>query len=63
MGKFASFVRNLISIIAVFLLAHLGYKLYILTEKITEMIIKLDTMNGTMKELFEILKNLKIKWF
>lgn len=63
MGKFGSFIRNTTEIIMVLLLAHLGYRLYILTEKITAMIIKLDTMNGTMKELFEILNNLKIKWF
>lgn len=63
MGKLGSFIRNTTEIIIALLIAHVGYKMYILTEKITEMIVKLDVMNGTMRELFEILKNLRIKWF
>lgn len=56
MGKFASFIRNLILIVIAFLLSHLGYRLYILTIKMTEMIIKLEETNGNIKLILDILK-------
>jgi len=56
MGKFASTIKNLINIIGLFLLAHLGYKLYIVAERLLMMYNKIDEMNGVMRSLYEIMR-------
>jgi len=63
MGKFASFIRNTIGIVIAFLLAHLGYKLYIMTEKLSIMCIKIDEMNELVRNLYNLVKNTKFSLF
>lgn len=63
MGKFASTIKNITGIIIAFLLAHLGYKLYIVTEKLTIMTIKITEMSELVKDLHEIIKNIKFSIF
>ena len=63
MGKFASTIKNLIGIIGLFLLAHLGYKLYVVAERLLLMYNKIDEMNGLMRNLHELIKNIKFSLF
>ena len=63
MGKFASTIRNITGIVIAFLLAHLGYKLYIVAEKLNIMCIKIDEMNNLVRDLHELIKNIKFSLF
>jgi len=63
MGKFASTIRNIIGIVIAFLLAHLGYNLYIVTEKLGIMCIKINEMNGLVRDMHELIENMKFSIF
>jgi len=55
MGKFASTIRNLLNIIGLFLLSHLGYRMYIMT-------LRLEESNLLIKNIYEIMKALAKKY-
>lgn len=63
MGKFASTVRNTLLGTIALLLAHLGYKLYIMTEELSIMVIKITEMNGLVRDMHELIKNTKFSLF
>lgn len=63
MGKFASTIKNIIGIVIAFLLAHLGYNFYIVIEKLTIMTIKITEMSELVKDLHDIIKNIKFSIF
>ena len=63
MGKFASTIRNIIGIVIAFLLAHLGYNLYTVTERLSVMCIKINEMNGLVRNMNELIKNMKFSLF
>lgn len=63
MGKFASFIRNLTLISIAGLLAHLAYRLYDLSMRLSILIDKLTFTNTLIRELHNLVKNLKISIF
>ena len=55
MGKLSSIIRNLINIIGLFILSHIGYRLYLITLEIQE-------SNFLIKSMYEIIKALAKKY-
>ena len=63
MGKFASFIRNGLLATIALLLAHLSYNLYVMTLKLGIACNRINEMNGLVRNLHELIKNLKISLF
>ena len=63
MGKFASTIRNITEIVIALLLAHLGYRLYIVAERLAIMCVKVDEMSGLVRNVYELIKNMKFSIF
>jgi len=63
MGKFASFIRNTTLIAIVGVLAHLAYRLYIVTIEISILITKLNETNLLIRNLYEVMRNIKFSLF
>ena len=61
MGKFASFTRNIILGSITFFLAHLSYRLYELTIKLSIACDKVTETNTLIKSLYEIMIQLARK--
>ena len=63
MGKLASFVRNSLLTSIVLLLAHLSYRLYEMTLKLVITCDKIEEMNNLVRDLHELIKNIKFSLF